>query len=139
MTTDSGVNQNYRLPSGSRLHTLEYIQTPASIFRIGSRLQTPECLQIRGSGRNADSRLRRDFNLWSDSSLQTRNDCKLQTTASGVTLDSRLRSNSGLQLRSEYRLRKDSNLQTPERLQPPDSGKTPTYRFRRDSRLWARK
>ena len=55
---------------------------------------------------NADSRLRRDFKLRSDSRLQTRNDCKLQTTASGVTLD--------YKLRSDYRLQKDSNLPTPE-------------------------
>ena len=45
-----------------------------------------------GSGMNADSRLRRDFKLWSDPRLQTRNDSKLP----------------------DYSHRRDSKLQTPE-------------------------
>ena len=55
---------------------------------------------------NADSRLRRDFKQKSDSGLQTRNDSKHQTTASGMTLDSRLR--------RDFSLRSESELQTPE-------------------------
>ena len=66
---------------------------------------------------NADSRLRRDFNLWSDSRLQTRKDSKLQTTASGVIPD--------YKLRCDYRLRSESELPTPEWMQTTDSGVTP--------------
>ena len=72
---------------------------------------------------NADSRLRRDFKLRSDSRLQSRNDSKLQITATGVTLDSRLQSNSRhYKLRCDFRLRSESELQIPEWIQTTESG-----------------
>ena len=72
---------------------------------------------------NADSRLRCDFKLRSDSRLQSRYDCKLQITASGVTLDSKLQSNSRhYKLRCDFRLRSESELQTPECIHITESG-----------------
>ena len=68
------------------------------------------------------------FKLRSDSRLQTRNECKLQTTASG---DSNSVVTPDYKLRRDYRLRKDYSgvnpdyrLRSDSRLQPPDSGVT---------------